>query len=109
MDGSFGGEKLCVERVRVAGVDVGVPAGPFVARVVGLRMDLRGDGLEHEHDLVSSQDGPEVVAAGSVASTFIQDLEAEPCLVEIQGRGEVVDDEEGSDGVEHAEISGSRV
>ena len=74
-----------------------------MAGVVGLRMDVRGDGLEHEHHLIPGDHGPEVGVAVSVASALVEDGEAESVLVEVQGRGQVVDDEEGSDGVEHAE------
>src|SRR5690349_3937373 len=34
MHGSLAADELLVQRIRIVGVDVGVPAGPFVARMV---------------------------------------------------------------------------
>ncbi len=95
------GLELCVQRVGVAGVDVGVPPGPFVARMVRLWMDLRGDGLEHKHDLVASDEGPEVVG-WFVAASFVEELESQFGLIEVEGLAQVVNDEEGGDAVQHA-------
>jgi hypothetical protein len=62
-------------------------------------MDLCGDGLEHEHHPISPDHGPEVVVAVSVAAAFVEDAEAQFVLVEVEGGGQIVDDEEGRDAV----------
>ena len=104
MHGNLPGCELCVQCVGIVGVDVGVPAGPFVARVVRLGMDLRRDGLEHEHDPVASNDGEEVIS-GSVASALIANVEPQLGLVEGKRSGQVVDDEKGSSSGQHSESS----
>jgi hypothetical protein len=58
----------------IVGVDVGVPAGPFVARMVRLRMDLWRDRLEVQHHPVAPNDGEEVIS-GSIARALIENVE----------------------------------
>jgi hypothetical protein len=95
-DWSVFGEEFSVEGVGVGGEDVGVPTCPWGAGGVGLGVDVGGNGLEHEHHLIARHDGPEVFGR-LVATSFVEDGKAEFGLVEVQGGGQVVDDEEGSD------------
>ena len=72
-----------------------------MTRMVRLRMDLRRDGLEHEHDPVASNDGPEVIS-GSIASTLISNVKPQLGLVEGKRGGEVVGNKKGSNRVQHS-------
>jgi hypothetical protein len=101
MHGNLLACELCVECVGIFGVDVGVPRGPFVTRMIRLRMDLRRDGLDHEHDAVASHDGPEVIS-GSVASAFIENVEPQLGLIERKRSGQVVDNKKGSNRIQHS-------
>src|ERR1700751_3800654 len=69
--------------------------------MIRLWVDLRGDGLEHDHDLVASDEGPEVVAL-FVAASFIQELEPQFGLVEVESFVQIVNDKEGGNAVQHA-------
>jgi hypothetical protein len=71
-------------------------------------MDLRRDGLDHEHDAVASHDGPEVIS-GSVASAFIENVEPQLGLIEGKRSGEVVDNKERSNRVQHSETAVARI
>src|SRR5215469_13444116 len=73
--------------------------------MIRLGMDLGRDGLEHEHDSVASHDGPEVVG-GSVASALIKNVEAQLGLIEGDRCAQIVNDEEGSNSVQHGESRG---
>src|SRR4051794_2139921 len=101
MHGSLAAYELLIQRVGIVGVDIGVPAGPFVARMVRLRMDLRCDRLEVQHDPVASNDGEEVIS-GSIASALIADLKPQLGLVERKRGGQVVDNKKGSNRVQHS-------
>src|SRR5579862_1768337 len=103
MHRDLSGMELCIQRVGVAGVDVGVPWCPFVARAVRLWMDLRRDGLEADHDLVASDEGP-VVVAFCVAASFIQKPEAQFGLVEVEGFAQIIHNKGGSNAVQHVEM-----
>jgi hypothetical protein len=76
------GQELCIQRVGIAREDVSVPAGPFVACRVRLWMDLGRDDLEADHDLVASDEGPEVVVL-PVAASFVEELEPQFRLVKL--------------------------
>ena len=88
-----------------SGVDVGVPAGPFMARVVLPRMDFGCDRLEHEHDLAASNNGEEVRPA-PVTASLVANVESQPGLVECNCGVQVVDigrrHKEGSNTVQHS-------
>jgi hypothetical protein len=77
--------------------------------MVGLRMDLRGDGLEHEHHLVPPDHGPEVVVVVSVAAAFVEDAEAEPGLIEVKVAARSSTMKKGVTLFNMRRISGSRV
>ncbi len=64
-----------------------------MAGTIGLRMHVASDVLEHEHDAVAAENGPEI-ATISIAS-FVQHVEAQPGAIEFHGGGQIVDDEEG--------------
>src|SRR5438128_6515890 len=51
-----------VQRVGVGGVDVGVPSRPFVARMIRLWVNPRGNRLEHHHNAVPPDHRPEILA-----------------------------------------------
>ena len=40
-------------------------------------MDVRGDGFEHEHDLVAAEDDKVVVVCVFVAATLVKNVEAQ--------------------------------
>src|SRR5438270_3315432 len=101
MHGDLPAGELCVQCVGIVGVDIGVPAGPFVACMVRLRMDLWRDGLEVQHDPVASDDGEEVIS-GSIASALIADVKPQLGLVERKRSGQVVDNKKGSNRVQHS-------
>src|SRR5215467_15067517 len=101
--GDFPAYELCVQGVGIIGVDVGVPGRPFVTRTIRLGMDLRGDGLEHEHDSVASKNGPEILVCLSVASSLIANVESQLGLIERKRSRQIVDNEKGSNTVQHGE------
>src|SRR4029077_4838770 len=101
MHGNLPGGELCIQRVGIVGVDIGVPASPFVARMVRLGMDLRSDRFEVQHDLIASNDGPEVIS-GSIASALIANVKPQLGLVERKRSGQVVDNKKGSNRVQHS-------
>jgi len=82
--------ELRVQRVRIVRAEVGVPASPFVTRMIRLWMDLGRDGLDHEHYPVASDDGPEV-SFGSVTTTFVKNVETQLGLIERKRGAQVVD------------------
>src|SRR5438094_4103171 len=65
-------------------------------------MDLGRDGLEHEHDPVTSKDSPEVVCV-SVASSLITNVESQLGLIERKRSAQVVDNKKGSNTIQHGE------
>ena len=73
-----------------------------MTRTIRLWMDLGRDGLEHEHDPVTSKDSPEVVCV-SVASSLITNVESQLGLIERKRSAQVVDNKKGSNTVEHGE------
>ena len=74
MHGNLPAYELCVQRVRIVRADVGVPASPFVTRMIRLWMDLGRDGLDHEHYPVAPDDGALVVSV-SITTTLIKNNE----------------------------------
>lgn len=96
--------EFCVQRVGIIRSDVGVTGSPFVTRTIRLWMDLGRDGLEHEHDAVTSHDG-EVVVSASFAAGLMLNVESQLRLIERNRRVQVVDDERGSNDVQHSEKS----
>ncbi len=104
MHGNLPAGELCVQCVGIVDVDIGVPAGPFVTRMIRLRMDLRRDGLEIDHHPVASNDGEEIIS-GSIASSFISNVKPQLGLVEGKRSGEVVDNKERSNRVQHSETA----
>ena len=73
-----------------------------MTRTIRLWMDLGRDGLEHEHDSVTSKDSPEVVCV-SVASSLITNVESQLGLIERKRSAQVVDNKKGSNTVQHGE------
>ncbi len=60
-------------------------------------MDLGRDSLHHEHYLVASDDGPEVLSVSvSVTTTPIKNVESQLGLIERKRSAQVVDNKEGS-------------
>src|SRR5579872_7044233 len=90
---------LFVERVGVRGVDVGVPARPFVAGMIGLGMNLRSNRFEAHHDAVTSDERPEILAA-PIASAFVRNFKTELGLVEVEARLKIIDNKAWNDTVE---------
>ena len=70
--------------------------------MIRLWMDLGRDGLEHEHDPVAPHDG-EVIICVSVATTLMKNVETQLGLIERKRSAQVVDNEEGSNTVQHSE------
>jgi len=101
MHGNMPAGELFIQCVGIIGVDVGVPAGPFVARVVRLGMDFGSDLLEHEHDLVASNNGEEV-RPDPVTASLVANVESQLGLVERNRGVQVVDNKEGSNTVQHS-------
>jgi len=66
----------------VGGVDVGVPSRPFVARMIRLRMNLRGNRLQHHHDAVTPDHRPEILR-DPVASALVLNFKPELRLIEV--------------------------
>ena len=93
--------ELFVQCVGIVGVDVGVPAGPFVARVVRLGMYLGRDRLEVQHDLIASHEGPEIRPL-SVAAALVANVEPQFGLVKRNRGVQVVNNKEGSNTVQHS-------
>jgi hypothetical protein len=90
---------LFVERVGVGGVDVGVPARPFVAGMIGLGMNLRSNRFEAHHDAVTSDERPEILAA-PIASALVLNFKAELGLIEVEARLKIIDNKAWNDTVE---------
>jgi hypothetical protein len=88
-----------VERVWVGGVDVRVPARPFVARMIRLRMNLRRNRLQTDHHAVSADEGPEILSL-AVTASLVSNFETELGAVEIEGRLKIVDNKARSNAVE---------
>src|SRR5579864_1420159 len=107
MHGNLPSGELGVQCVGIVGVDIGVPAGPFVARMVRLRMDLRRDRLEVQHNPVASHDGEEVIF-WYIASALITKVKPQLGLVERKRSGEVIDNKKGSNRVQHSATAVAR-
>jgi hypothetical protein len=97
--GNGSADVLFVERVGLGGVDVGIPARPFVAGMIRLRMDLRGNRLQTDHHAVSADEGPEIVCV-VVAASLVSNFESEFGLIEVDARLKIIDNKAGSDAVE---------
>jgi hypothetical protein len=63
-------------------------------------MDFRCDVFEHEHHLVTRDDGPEVIAVS--VSACMQDVETQPELVEVQGSAQIINNEKRRNAVQQA-------
>jgi hypothetical protein len=92
---------LLVQRIGVGGVDVRVPARPFVARMIRLWMNLRGDRLQTDHRAVSADEGPEVLCV-AVASALVSNFKTELGLVEVEARLQIIDNKAWSDAMERS-------
>jgi len=92
---------LFVQQVGVGGMDVGVPARPFVARMVRLRMNLRSNCLEAHHHTVPPDERPEIIfVAVPIASTLVRNFKAELGLVEVEARLKILDNKARNNSVE---------
>lgn len=89
---------LRIKRVGVGSVNVRIPARPFMAGMIGLRMNLRRDGLEHDHDAVALHDTPEIFAV-SISSTCVGDRKAQLGAIKVQACLEIVYDKKGRNGI----------
>ena len=67
--------------------------------MVRLRMNLRGNLLEHDHDAITLHHPPKILAV-PVSSTFVGNFKTELGLIEVEARLKIRDDKEGSDAVE---------
>ena len=81
------------------GVYVGVPARPFVARMIRLRINLRGNLLQIDHHAVSADKGPEILSV-AVTASLISNIETELGVIEVEARLKILDNKEGNDTVE---------
>src|SRR5438128_2314316 len=88
-----------VQRVWVGGVDVGVPSRPFVARMIRLRVNPRGNRLEHHHDAVTPDHRPKILAV-PVPSSLMRNLKTKLGLVEVEARLKILDNKKRSNTVE---------
>ena len=88
-----------LQRFGVGGVDVGVPSRPFVARMIRLRVNPRGNRLEHHHDAVTPDNRPEILG-GPIASALVLNFKPELGLIEVESRLKILDNKEGNDTVE---------
>jgi hypothetical protein len=75
------GAKLGVHRIGIGRKYVSIPGCPFMTRVIGLWMDVRRNGFEHEHDPVATEHGPEIPV---FISAFMEHIERQSGLVELQ-------------------------
>lgn len=89
---------LRIQRVGIGSVHVRIPARPFMAGMIGLGMDLRRDGLEHDHDAVALHDAKEVHAV-PISSARAGDRKAQLGAVKVQAGLEIVNDKKGRNGV----------
>src|ERR1700692_3162518 len=100
MHGNVFRSELCVERVGIVGVDIDIPRGPFVARMIRLWMHVTRNDLEHQHNVIASDKSPIVVDI-SVAATFIRHVEAKLRLVEGERSRQIIDNEKRSGAYQH--------
>ena len=89
---------LRIKRIGVGSVNVRIPARPFMAGMIGLGMNLRRDGLKHDHHAVALHDTKEILAV-SISSACVGDLKAQLGPIEVEACLEVVYDKKGRDGV----------
>ena len=69
-----------------------------MAGTIGLRMNLRRDGLEHDHDAVALHDTKEIFAV-SISSTRVGDRKAQLGAIKVEACLEIVNDERRCNGV----------
>lgn len=81
-------------------MDIGIPTGPLVLRVIWLRVDLGRDRLQHNHHAISLHDRPEVLIIPPIPATPVSDFKTQFPAVEIQARLQVVYDKERSNAVQ---------
>lgn len=91
-------DELRIKRVRIGCVDVRIPRRPFVAGTIRLRMNLRRDGLEHDHYSVPLHDAKEIFAV-SISSAGVSDRKAQLRAIKVQARLEIVHDKRRRNGV----------
>ena len=89
---------LRIKRVGIGSVNVRIPARPFVAGMIGLGMNLRRDGLEHDHDAVALHDTKEIFAV-SISATSVGDLKAQLGAIKFEACPEVVYDKKRRNGI----------
>lgn len=87
-----------IKRVGIGSVNVGIPARPFMTGMIGLGMNLRRDGLEHDHDSVALHDSEEILA-NSISSTCVGDVKAQLRAIKVEAGLEMVYDKKGRNGV----------
>ncbi len=98
MHGNIFTDVLPIQRVGVGSVDVGVPAGPLVTRVIRNRVNVRGNCLETNHYRVSADKSPEIIPL-PIATALVSDVKTELGAVEIQARLQIVHNKTRDDGV----------
>lgn len=79
-------------------MNVGIPGRPCMAGTVWLRMNLRRDGLEHDHYSVALHDAKKIFAF-SISSTAVADRKAQLRAIKVQARLEIVHDKRRRNGV----------
>lgn len=91
-------DELRIKRVGIGSMNVRTPACPFMAGMIWLRMNLRCDGLEHDHYAVALHDAKEIFAV-SISSTFVGDLKAQLGAIKVEACPEIVHDKKRRNGV----------
>jgi len=69
-----------------------------MAGTIGLRMNLRRDGLQHDHDAVALHDAKEIFAV-SVSTTCVGDRKSQLRAIKVEARLEIVYDKRRRNGV----------
>src|SRR5437016_1334599 len=99
MDWHRSSDELVIKRIGIRRMDIRVPPGPLMPRMIWLGMDLRHDCLQHDHHPVALHDSPEV-AALFVPSAFMDDFEPQLGLIEVQAFLQVVHNKEWSNAIQ---------
>jgi hypothetical protein len=91
-------DELRIKRVGIGSVHVRIPGRPFMARTIWLGMNLRRDGLEHDHYAVALHDAKKIFAV-SISSAGVGDRKAQLGAIKVEARLEIVYDKRRCNGV----------
>ena len=89
---------LRIQGVGIVSVDVCIPARPVMAGMIGLRMNLRCDGLEHDHYAVALHDAPKIFAV-SISPALIGGSKAQLGAIKVEARLQIVYNKKRRDGI----------